>query len=272
MGQDWICADCRSLNGRQSKRCYHCRVPRVTGELTAATEGLSIAAARASVTVLAQATRLGARYHRSWPIALLVIPLIVAATALDVVQTQAIGGLVRADGRLLADPGRFDDYARLAIASAASYLVSVLAWSTWIAVVVSNLPALVARWSSRGPLGAFLAPFIPVLWIRRPFSVVRETVGLLRDNAILAGLIVTAWWCAWLAAAFVPGILLITGGLAGPSATRLQNLVVATQIRLAFILPAAILAIAVVVIIEGLQRTALRRRALVLLVAEGSPV
>ena len=106
MDPGWVCSDCRSLNTARQKRCYRCRLPRSNAELSAATQGMSMAAASASVTVLAPAARLGARYRRTWPLAMLVIPLIIIATALDVAQTAPFSGMVIAAGQRVDDAVR----------------------------------------------------------------------------------------------------------------------------------------------------------------------
>ena len=78
-------------------------------EMTEATAGASAIAAEQSVTVLAAATRLGARYRPTWPLSILTGCLIFVTTAANVLQTRADLGPrgVRRDDRRepCGDPG-----------------------------------------------------------------------------------------------------------------------------------------------------------------------
>jgi hypothetical protein len=260
MARGWFCTDCRSLNDAGAKRCYSCSLPRAAAESLDGTFR-STSEVR-QTTVEAQAKRLGTRYRPSWPVAVVVVPLVVAATMLDIQRTQAFSRLVDAAGRFVkAAPAYMDAFVDLSVTSTVAYLLAVVAWSLWIALVVSNVPALVARWPSYTAMQAFLAPFIPFVNLKRPGAVVSEAVGLLSRERTSVGAVVGLWWITWLAAYFVPGILSYLRSTVGSTETAAEIFVLAAQVRLFILVPAAILAILVVILVERVQRDALKRRA-----------
>lgn len=262
----WICTDCRSANTASAKRCYRCRGLRANAEMHEATAAFARASAQQTTTVLAAAARQGARYRRSWPLAVLVVPLIVVATGLDIARTAATAATVSPDGRMVESKAAFDQVITLSALDLGAVLVATLAWSFWIALVVSNVPALTARWPPNSPIGAFFAPFIPFIGLKRPYSVVRNVLRLLAPGQIAPFLIALAWWWTLLAAYFVPGFLLALAARE-PGQTLFQSTILATVVRLGFLIPAALLAIGLVVIIERAQRRALAERATIVLSA-----
>jgi hypothetical protein len=260
MAQGWFCTDCRSLNDAGAKRCYSCSLPRAAAESRDGT--FRSASAVRETTVEAQAQRLGTRYRPSWPLAAVVVPLVLAATILDIQRTQAFSRLVDPAGRFVnAGRAYMDTVVDLSVTGLVAYLLAVVAWSLWIALVVSNVPALVARWPSYTAMQAFLAPFIPFINLKRPGAVVSEVVGLLSRERTSVGAVVGLWWITWLAAYFVPGILSYLWSTVGSNQTAAEILVLGLQVRLFILIPAAILAILVVILVERVQRDALRRRA-----------
>jgi hypothetical protein len=271
MAQGWFCSDCRSLNDAGAKRCYSCSLPRATAESLDGT--FRSASAVRQTTVEAQAQRLGSRYRPSWPLAVVVVPLIVVATMLDIARTQAFARLVDPAGRFVnAAQAYMDALIGTSVASMVAYVLAIVAWSLWIALVVSNVPALVARWPSYTAMQALLAPFIPFVNLKRPGAVVSEAVGLLSRERTSAGAVVGLWWITWLAAYFVPGFLTGLRRYLGSTETTAEILVLALQVRLFILVPAAILAIAVVIVVERVQREALKRRASTVLVSDRSAV
>ncbi len=256
----WICGDCRSANKAKDKRCYRCGVPRATAELSEATAANAAAQAVEASTVLAAATRLGVRYRSTWPLAVLTGALILGSTAIDVVQTRVTLILVQPDGTLALDPVHTQTLNALAIAYWVTFLISGLTWSLWIALVVANVPALTARWPNRTPLGAFLALWIPILNLKRPYSVVKEVTTTLSSAAIGPALLVIAWWIAWLLFRYGPYVVAFLRAAGGDDQT-VGGLITSTSWSvIVFELVAAVLAAAVLVMVEYHQRRALERR------------
>jgi len=254
----WICGDCRSVNKAREKRCYKCRVPRATAELTEAAAAISAVHARETQTVLARAARMGARYRPTWPLALLVIPVILATTALTIAWTNALASAIGPDGEYLNQPVNSHSLDALSGALLFALFGGLLIWSAWIALVVANVPALTARWPSYSPIGAF---FAPVRAFRGPYRVVWGVLAILTEGRSGPRPIVVCWWVALLSAYLAPTFVVL---LRGPE-TLFQAVLVAMQVRLVLLVIAAILAIAVVVIVEREQRAALNRRASVVL-------
>jgi hypothetical protein len=219
MADMWICADCRSANEAKAKRCYRCGVPRAQGELTEATAAAAAASAQATRTVLATATRLGARYRPTWPLAIVASILIFATTGLIVVQARSDIARVTSDGRLIEDPGTAQAGLSMDAVVVIAFLAGVLVWSIWIALVVANVPALTARWPTRSPTGAFFAQWIPIINLKRPFTVVRDVVIILSGGAAGPALVVILWWIAFLARYVVPS----STSSSGSSETMIQR-------------------------------------------------
>jgi Domain of unknown function (DUF4328) len=254
----WICGDCRSANNAGQRQCYKCHVPRATGEMTEATAALTAARDTQARTVLAMATRLGARYRPTWPLAILVALLIVVATSMNITEVQAWAALVAPDGRFIADESRVHEFLTVSAATLAAYVVAVILWSVWIAIVVANVPALTARWPPNSPIGAFFGAFIPFINLKRPHSVVRGVLAILTEGRAWPRLLALAWWVGVLATYFAPTIVVLLSGSEVP-----VPLAVLTSLnaRLALLIPTAILAVTLVVTIEREQRVAIRRRA-----------
>jgi hypothetical protein len=230
--------------------------------MTAATAAISTGQAHQASSVLAAAARLGARYRPSWPLAVLVVPLIVLATVLSAAHTNAWIGLVGPDGTFLDDPVRFDRLMTLTALTAGAFLAGFLVWSIWIAMVVSNVPALTARWPPNSPIGAFLAVFIPIIGLKRPYSVMRGVLTILSDGRFVAPLLALAWWLLLLATYFAPTVILFLKPADRPMLVAVAS---ALEIRLVLLVVAAIVTIALVVAVERLQREARIRRAVAVL-------
>jgi len=264
MQEAWICGDCRSLNPARSGRCYKCRVPRAAGEMTDASAALSSSSAQRERTVLAAAARLGARYVPTWPLGIFVIFTIVVAAALAIDQINAaMDVFVLGAGITDADP-RFQRLMSGSLAMLVASAVSVVAWCLWIAIVVANVPALVAKWPPNSPIGAFFAPFIPFIGFKRPYSVVRGVVALLSGGSGWSSLLALGWWLTFLAAYFAPTVVLIVNGsIVIDGREGLPAVANALTVRQVLLVPAAVLAIGVVLMIEIQQHGALRRRAAV---------
>jgi hypothetical protein len=265
MAEMWICGDCRSANSPKDKRCYRCRMPRATAEMDEATASMTAASAEATTTVLAAATRLGARYRTTWPLAALTGALILASTAIEVIQNRISLTLVRPDGSVAMDPPHEQTLLTLGIAHLVCFILAGLGWSLWIAVVVSNVPALTARWPNRSPAGAFFAGWIPIISLKRPYSVVREVVTILSDAAFGPALLVIGWWITWLTYQYGPFVVMFLRALGGDDLTVGDLTSSGVWSGIIFEIVAAILAALVLVTVEYFQRVALDRRSQVVL-------
>ncbi len=217
------------------------------------------------LTVLAAVTRLGARYRPTWPLALFVIATVVVAAAISIEQINAwidVGQV--GPGITEVDP-RFQRLMSVTVAMLVALTVSVVAWSLWIAVVVANVPALVAKWPPHSPIGAFVAPFIPFIGLKRPYSVVRGVLALISNGNAGPSLLALLWWLAFLAAYFAPTLVLLLSGMGNEREASIDALSQALQVRQLLLIPAAGLAVTVVIVVERQQRAALNRRAGVVL-------
>lgn len=254
MGSDvWICGDCRSANGAREKRCYRCRVPRSTAELTKAAAAVSAVHSKQQASVLAQAERIGAHYRPTWPLALILAPVIVATTALTLAWTNALKDALGPNGEFLYVPVSSPALSALSGTLLIALIGGVLVWSAWIALVVRNVPALTARWPAHSPIGAFIAP---IRGLRRPYQVVWGVLAILSSGRSAPRLVCLSWWVVFLGAYAAPAAVIV---LRGPE-PLFQAVLVGMQVRQVLIAIDAILAIAVVVIVESEQRAALDRR------------
>jgi len=268
MAEMWICGDCRSANSPKDKRCYRCRVPRASAELDEATAAMSAATAQGTTSVLAAATRLGVRYRATWPLAVLTGALILGTTALDVVRTRQAMGLITPDGGVVDDPTRVEGLLSVGTAYLVGYVLSGVAWSLWIALVVANVPALTARWPNRSPLGAFFALWIPIINLKRPYSVVKEVTAILSGATFGPALLVIAWWVTFLASFYLPTIVVFVRALGHDDSTVGAAMSTGSTTRIAVVFVAATLAALVLVTVEYHQRRALDRRREVVLGGE----
>jgi len=238
--------------------------------MTAATAALETTAAEKSRTLLAQANRLGARYHATWPLAVLLIPLIAIATVSSVLEVTALMALVDAGGDFVPNTTLTEQALRMSAISTGSFLLDVAVWSVWISVVIGNVPALVARWPRYGWISSLLGVWIPFINVKRPFAVVREVCSQLSVRPNGAVLLAAGWWLCILLWIFGSNFVTIGRVLGRSDATRLQSALVGEQFGLLFFVPAGIFAIAVVISIERLQRQALHRRETTVLMADGA--
>jgi hypothetical protein len=270
MAEMWVCGDCRSTNNARSKRCYRCRLPRATSELTEATAAYSAAQAQTTTTILAAATRLGVRYRPSWPVALLAGILILGTTGLDVLRTREALSVLTPDGTLATDPTHIAAMNTVTAIWAVGYGLSGIAWSVWMALLVSNVPALTARWPSHGPIGAFFALWIPFIGLKRPYSIVKQVTTLLSGASFGPALLVIAWWLTFLASFYLPTIVVFLRALGGDDQSVGASMSTGSVTRLALVIVAAVLAALVLVSVEYFQRLALERRTQIVFGAEGA--
>ncbi len=266
MAEMWVCGDCRSTNNARSKRCYRCRLPRTSSELTEATAAYAAADAQATQTVLAAATRLGARYRSSWPVAMVAGGLILGTTGLDVVQTRQ--ALTVADAVGTVAQSQLDALSTIAAVHLGGYILSGVLWSIWMALIVMNVPALTARWSTYGPFSAFFALWIPFICLKRPYSVVRQVTAMLSGASLWPAVLVIAWWLTFLASFYLPYVAIFLRRIGGDDRTVQDSLMTGSVTRLGLVIVAAILAALVLVTVEYFQRLALDRRSQIVLGTE----
>jgi hypothetical protein len=270
MADSWVCGDCRSFNTSRAVRCYRCLVPRKTSEMTAASAAMTTSAKQEERTLAAQVERIGVRYVVTWPLALILIPLIGVATVSTVVELDAFAALFTPYGQVIEDPIRVWAWFQLALISGVSFLLGILVWSIWIARVIANVPALVLRYPHYGWLAAFLGAWVPIINIKRPFSVVREVCSQLVDRPNGAVLIAAAWWFCILMWWFGSKVVFWARVFGGNDPLPFQSELVAEQFALVFYVPAGIFAAGVVFSVERLQRQALKRRKTTILMADGA--
>ncbi len=270
MADNWVCGDCRSFNNAKADRCYRCHVPRKTSELTDANAAFTTTAApQTPLTLRAQVDRIGVRYHATWPLALLLIPIIAVATVTSLFQLDAASAMLTPDGQFIDDPVLFDRLIRMTAFSSGSFALGVVVWSIWIGLALKNIPALVARWPRYGWGSALFGTLVPILNAKRPFSVVREVCSQLSDRPNGAILLVAAWWACVVLWYFGSGIVTIARVLGGDDQSLLQSQLVGAQFGMVFFVPAGIFAAGVVFSIERLQRQAKRRRETTVLTPDG---
>ena len=269
MAETWVCGDCRSFNNAKSARCYRCHVPRKTSEMTAE-NAATTTVQQEERTLASQIERIGARYVATWPLAILLIPIIAVATVTSVLQVEALSAMFTSDGVFIENPVLLEASLRMTIVSSGSFLLGVIVWSVWIARVTANVPALVMRWPRYGWLAALIGAWVPIVCIKRPFAVVREVCSQLVDRPNGALLMAAAWWLCILLWYFGSNLVTIARTLGGNDATLIQSQLIGTQFGLVFFVPAGIFAAGVVFSVERLQRQAIRRRETTMLMADGA--
>ena len=272
MAESWVCGDCRSFNKAKSDRCYRCHVPRKVAEMTDATAAMTTSVKQEERTLAAQIERIGARYVATWPLALVLIPLIAIATVSSVLQIDAASAIVDKDGRFIGDADLQAEVIRMTAIWVGSFLLGVVVWSIWIARVIANVPALVMRYPRYGWLAALLGAWVPIINIKRPFSVVREVCSQLADRPGGAVLLAVVWWICILLWFFGSTVVVFGRILGGDDASMFQAQLVGQQFGLVFYVPAGIFAAGVVFSVERLQRQAMRRRDTTTLMADGAAV
>ena len=268
MPEMWICGDCRSTNGAKDKRCYRCGVPRATSEMTEATAGAAAVTTLETRTVLAAATRLGARYRATWWLAIVTGIAIFVSAAANVLQTRDVVAHVASDGSVVMTPAEAQASAAIGLVGAGAFLLGMLFWSFWIALVVSNVPALTARWPKRSPVGAFFGQWIPIIQIKRPFTTVRDVVVILSASALVPALVVMAWWTVFLSSYLIPFFYVLARLIGHEDRTIGDSVRSGSQIGMFLEIVAAVLAACVLVIVEYHQHMALQRRSQIVLGAE----
>jgi hypothetical protein len=227
---------------------------------------------REARTLHETATRMGAHYHRSWPVAIVLVPLILVVMTLEVASMQTVSSMIGPEGQPIPErvtQANADRLLVIAIAAGVIELISLVAWSLWIALVTWSVPALTAKWPSRGPVGAFFAAWIPFVCAKRPYTVVRGVLAPLSGGRAAPQVIALAWWLFVVASYAIP--LLVEIGGSDRFATELDFIEYYGWVYLAFHLPAGALAMTLVVVIELAQQRALDARDVVLVQPGSAP-
>lgn len=281
----WVCGNCRAINDRRSSRCYSCRAPRALAvDAAAATASSAPISDRARPDEQAKIAREGgATYRSSALLAIFVELAIVVVTALHVARLGPLIQLLPAFGQF--DAGDFASIdqatvrgaaltsAILLAAEGAAWILGFIAWGAWLSRVVANVPALGAGWTRASPREAFLSSIVPIYNLFWMPAAVRDAAARLSSPKPAPQGLVSAWWLT-LVIAVLPGLGLIPGPLWGirlvfqvvgfvlsyliftlPNPYTLSLLYGAAYTLL--LLPAALLAFAVVLRLEALQEAKL---------------
>lgn len=191
--------------------------------------------------------------------------LILGTTGLDVLRTREAMALITPDGPVVADPARLQELISVGTVWLAGYVLSGVMWSIWMALIVMNVPALTARWPSYGAFAAFFALWIPIIGLKRPYSIVKQVTTLLSGAGFGPAVLVIAWWLTFMASFYLPTFVQFLRALGGDDRTVWQSMATGSVTRLALVIVAAILAALVLVMVEYLQRVALERRTQIVL-------
>jgi len=191
----WVCSNCHSLNRERSTVCYKCGGPRE--QSTGEGEGLRPARAIQA--------RLVTGYRSSIELALLAGFLILVVVGIEIYTTilertafTALSGLldrIAAGGAY--DPVEFDaafaSMDRLALPGLATFVAALLAFATWLSIVVGNIPGLGGGEPSVTRLGTFVWAVIPVVNLRRIPKIIQEVLYRLDPRAGGVFMVGLAW-------------------------------------------------------------------------------
>jgi hypothetical protein len=191
----WVCATCHSINRERAERCYSCNAPR-----TAATgEGSGLRPSRAIVA------RIASPYRSTVEIALLAALFLLIFVGIEAWATvNEAQWIPKAKGLLdgLVAGGSFDESAwdavladrdPLAIPTLAAYLIATVAFGAWLALSVSNIPALGGGESPVSTARAFVSSVIPFYNLRKVPGIVQDVLYRIdprRGGVFMVGL---AW-------------------------------------------------------------------------------
>jgi hypothetical protein len=276
----WVCGNCRAINDRRSSRCYSCRAPRVLAVDPLSGISPIQAGDRTPPAQLASiARKAGATYRSSALRAIFVILGIVVVTGVHVARLGPLVGMFAIAQRLDAGQVAASDVSsvtkaavssgQLLIAEGGAWLLAFVAWGMWLSRVVANVPALGGGWTRSSAREAFLSSIVPVYNLFWMTAAVRDAVARLSPPRTARDGLVSAWWIT-LAVAVLPGLGLFPGPLfqirlaVQAVGFVLGLLILATGIPITLtlayaaiytllLIPAALLAFAVVRHIENLQ-------------------
>jgi hypothetical protein len=191
----WVCSSCHSLNRERSTACYKCGGPREqsTGEGEGLRPGRAIQA------------RLVSGYRSSLELAMVAGFLILVVVAIEIYTTvlerSATTALTTLLDRIAAggafDETEFDaafaDMDHLALPGLAAAVATILAFATWLSVVVGNVPGLGGGEPSVTRLGTFIWAVLPVVNLRRIPKIIQEVLYRLDPRAGGVFMVGLAW-------------------------------------------------------------------------------
>jgi hypothetical protein len=265
----WLCADCHSANRDGAARCYKCRARRGSGEMYDATAAMAVDNAVKATGYLVAAARTGARYRKTWLLAALFVPLSILNTVIEFVRYGAELRLLQGNGVVVGTRAEMWLIGNIGLWNLLVSLAGTFVWALWIALVVANVPALTARWTPHTPLGAFMSVWVPILNLKRPYTVVRNVLQVLLPGRFAPRLIVLGWWLSLMAASFgwlAVGVYLIA---TGRMALR-PAVVLSSELRLGLLMLTGLLGAALVVFVEIAQRRALVMRSAIVHLADAA--
>lgn len=191
----WVCGSCHSINRERATVCYKCGGPRA--KATGEGEGL-----RPTRAIKA---RLSSGYRSTIELAMLAsfaILLVVGAeiytTVLERQSMVTVFGLL--DG--LAAGGSFDSGAwdaafapmdAIALPTLGVFVIALIAFATWLSVMVGNVPGLGGGEPSVTRLGTFVWAVIPVVNFRRIPKIIQEVLYRLDSRGGGVFLVGLAW-------------------------------------------------------------------------------
>jgi Domain of unknown function (DUF4328) len=284
MGRDvgWVCGNCRAINDRRSSRCYSCRAPRALAvDPRSGISPIQAGAHTPPSELASTARKAGATYSSTALRATVVVASIIVVTGLHLSRLGPVTGMFaiaqRWDARefTAANDRAFNALAgteaALTLVELIAWAFAFIAWGAWLSRVVANVPALGGGWTRTSPREAFFSSIIPIYNLFWMPAAVRDAVARLSAPGTARDGLVSAWWLA-LVSAVLPLLRLLPGAgfrvrfafqvgefllfVLFLVATRIPftlTLVYVALVYVIFLLPAALLAIALVRHIEKLQ-------------------
>jgi hypothetical protein len=195
MNDIWVCATCNSVNRQRSSSCYKCHAPQeqATG---------AMADHRIEAAVI---QRTGARYGSSWLLFVIASTLIAAVAVFGIVLLIASFADVpwyRDQITAIANGAPLDEAAlkaresRLSGPGFAHFVVAMLAllaFSTWLSRVISNIPVLGGGNPGTTPTKAFVYPLIPIWNLLKTPGMIQDALYRLDPKAGGFFMVLIAW-------------------------------------------------------------------------------
>jgi hypothetical protein len=195
MNDIWVCATCNSVNRQRSSSCYKCHAPQeqATG---------AMADHRIEAAVI---QRTGSRYRSSWLLFFIASTLIAAVAVFGIVlliasladvpwyreQITAI-----ANGAPLDEAALDARAARLSGPGFAHFVLAalaLLAFSTWLSRVISNIPVLGGGTPGTTSTKAFIYPLIPIWNLIKTPGMIQDALYRLDPKAGGFFMVLIAW-------------------------------------------------------------------------------
>ncbi len=195
MNDIWVCATCNSVNRQRSSSCYKCHAPQeqATG---------AMADHRIEAAVI---QRTAARYRSSWLLFFIASTLIAAVAVFGIVLLIASFADVPwyreqitaiANGAPLNEAALDERARRLAGPGFAHFVLAalaLLAFSTWLSRVISNIPVLGGGTPGTTPTKAFIYPLIPIWNLIKTPGMIQDALYRLDPQAGGFFMVLIAW-------------------------------------------------------------------------------